>query len=384
MNLKTGTLALALVACVRIAPCRAAEPDIAKIPILYSTDLFHPHVDPDDHYDLATLFAIEEFDIRGVILDNAVGDRWMKRYGHRDQKTTCGRPAVDQMMHITRRKVPCVIGLHRPLGSRTDKAAEDPVDLQGGVELILKTLRESKEPVVLFSVGSCRDVAVACNREPELMKAKVKAYYPNVGTGPSGPQSDYNVTIDPEAYARVFDAGLPMCWSPCVGKEGYLTQYVLKSQSAVIGGCIPAVQNYFVYALTRSKEEPIAFLAGEPRPPQFGSRKMWCTAPFIHAAGRKIYQRGPDDYVALQPTAAAKAGLAAKEVKVFEFVPIQASIGADKKDDKGNPVMDGALNPAQPNGNVFHISDDRYGAALDSCLKNLLAGLGRPAVGSGQ
>ena len=44
-----------------------AEP---KIPIIHSTDLFHPHVDPDDHFDLAILFAIKEFDIKGIILDS--------------------------------------------------------------------------------------------------------------------------------------------------------------------------------------------------------------------------------------------------------------------------------------------------------------------------
>ncbi|HOY58865.1 MAG TPA: hypothetical protein PK640_12120, partial [Verrucomicrobiota bacterium] len=26
-------------------------------PVLYSTDLFHPHDDPDDHFDLAVLYA---------------------------------------------------------------------------------------------------------------------------------------------------------------------------------------------------------------------------------------------------------------------------------------------------------------------------------------
>ncbi|NLF07816.1 MAG: hypothetical protein GX594_07525, partial [Pirellulaceae bacterium] len=41
-----------------------------KIPIIHSTDLFHPHDDPDDHYDLATLFALDEFDIKGIVLDS--------------------------------------------------------------------------------------------------------------------------------------------------------------------------------------------------------------------------------------------------------------------------------------------------------------------------
>jgi hypothetical protein len=366
MGGKTGWIVLLFVS-VRIAPCRAAEPEGAKIPILYSTDLLHPPVDPDDHYDLATLFALEEFDIRGIVLDN----------NGRDQQKESGRPAVDQMMHITRKRVPMAIGLRRRLQSRTDKAAEDPADLQGGVELILKALRESKEPVVVFTTGSCRDLAVAYNREPALVKAKVKAYYNNAGDGPGGSQNEYNTGLDRNAYARVFEAGLPHFWCPCYGKDGYLTFFSITSQAAVIGACAPAVQNYFVYALTRSKEEPIPFLATGPHPMPGGGRKMWCTAPMFHAAGRKIYQRGDDDYVALSPASAEKAGLAAKEVKVYEFVPFRATFDPDKTDGKGQPVLATEPNPAQPMGFVFRIRNEKYGAVLDSCIKNLLAGLGR-------
>ena len=41
----------------------------AAVPILYTTDLLHPHADPDDHFDIATLFGMPEFDIRGVVFD---------------------------------------------------------------------------------------------------------------------------------------------------------------------------------------------------------------------------------------------------------------------------------------------------------------------------
>src|SRR5512143_562943 len=42
----------------------------APIPVIYSTDLMHPHDDPDDHFDLACLYAMPEADLRAVILDN--------------------------------------------------------------------------------------------------------------------------------------------------------------------------------------------------------------------------------------------------------------------------------------------------------------------------
>ena len=80
-----------LVALALTVGSQAAEP---KSPILHSTDLFHPHGDPDDHYDLACLFALKEFDIKAIVLD--LGEH---------QATRPGRPPVEQMMYITGRNV---------------------------------------------------------------------------------------------------------------------------------------------------------------------------------------------------------------------------------------------------------------------------------------
>ena len=52
-----------------LATFGAAGAEPSRVPILYSTDLYHPHDDPDDHFDLLTLFAIPEFDIRGIVID---------------------------------------------------------------------------------------------------------------------------------------------------------------------------------------------------------------------------------------------------------------------------------------------------------------------------
>ncbi len=282
-----------------------------KVPVIHSTDLFHPHADPDDHYDLACLFAMEEFDVRGIILD--MGGTQAKQPG---------RPPVEQMLQLTGRRSPCAIGLSRTLRSCTDKALEEPVEFQGGVDLILSVLRESQEPVILHTTGSCRDVAAAFNREPALLKEKVRAVYFNIGRGPNEPQDECNVGYDPPAYQRMFQSGLPLYWCPCFGKDGYETLYTV-DQAVVVGACTEAVQNYFVYCLTKSAADPISFLTSGPHPVPTGGRAMWCTAPMFHAAGRKIYQRGPDDFIALQPATAQAVKLQDKEVDVFRFVPMR-------------------------------------------------------------
>jgi hypothetical protein len=348
----------------------------AEVPILYSTDLFHPHEDPDDHYDLACLFAMPEFDIKGVILD--LGER---------QAKTPGRPAVEQMMHIAGRRVPVAVGLNRRLRTRDDKALEQPEPYQEAVKLILKTLRESPQKVTIFTTGSCRDVAAAFNREPALMKEKVRAVYFNIGRGPNERQDEWNVGYDPASYLRLFESGLPIYWCPCFGKDGHETLYVA-DQTAVVGASAPAVQNYFVYCLTKSKEEPIAFLKSGPHPLPKGPRNMWCTAPMLHAAGRNVYQRGPGDFVALAPTAAEQAGLGDKEIDTFGFVPMRASLEAPTEPAPAvEPVKNGKL-PATTelrvrvgtkasNGSVFRTIRRDYKEVLASCLKNLLADLGR-------
>jgi len=294
--------------------CVSASGGSPKVPIIHSTDLFHPHGDPDDHYDLACLFAMPELDVKEVILD--LGAEQAKR---------CGRPAVEQMMHVAGRKAPYAIGLSRALRSRTDKSLDEPEQFQGAVKLILSVLRESNEKVTLITTGSCRDVAAAFNREPELLKKKVRAVYFNIGRGPNEPQAECNVGYDPIAYLRIFETGLPIYWCPCFGKDGYETLFEA-DQTTVVGACSRPVQNYFVYCLTRSTADPIAFLQGGPHPLPTGPRSMWCTAPMFHAAGRKIYERGPNDFVALLPAEADRRGLAGKKIDVFRFVPMRAGV----------------------------------------------------------
>jgi len=140
------TLTTLLLPSSPVAFCGGAA---EKVPILYNTDLHHPHMDPDDHFDLATLFSIAEFDIRGIVLD----------CGAHQQKAP-GRIPVRQMLHLTRRKVPYAIGLAEPLRSANDDGHDQPDQFQRAVALIIDTLRESPEKLTVFTTGSLRDVAV--------------------------------------------------------------------------------------------------------------------------------------------------------------------------------------------------------------------------------
>jgi hypothetical protein len=257
----------------------------AAVPVIYSTDLYHPHDDPDDHYDLACLYALPELDVKGIIIDMANIDQ-KRPYQGEGKKP--GLVALEQMKHLTGRSVPCVTGLEHALKSVDDPATDQPESTQGAVNMILSVLQESKEKVCIFTVGSLVDVAAAYNREPELLRKKVRAIYINAGTGPDGYQEEWNVRLDQNAYRRILLSDLPIQWYPCFGRDGYFTHFVV-DQTEVLGSAPAPLRAYFAYALDRSTEEPISFLSGDYPPPN-GARNMWCTPSFVDLAGRKIYR----------------------------------------------------------------------------------------------
>lgn len=251
---------------------------------------------------------------------------------------------------------------------------------QGGIRLILSVLRSSEQKVVLHTGGSCRDVAAAFNREPELFRQKVRAVYIDIGNGSEGLQDEWNVKLDPAAFARLVESGLPVYWCPCFGKAGYQTFYKA-DQSLLLRDCTPPVVNFFVYCLSRSKDDPLAFLDTGPHPLPAGNRNMWCTAGLLHAAGRKIYERGSGDFVALSPADAARAGLADRAVEAFQFVPVEVQVEPPKSAASVAaaplPRLHVTFGRTPASVFLFRSTDPRYEKILASCLKSLLDGLGR-------
>lgn len=302
------------------------------IPIIYSSDLFQPPEDPDDHYDIAILFGLEEIEIKAMIFDLA---------SPRRQKEEVGKSALEQLSKITGKTVPpWKVGLRNLLRSPDDKALDQPQEYQGGVDLILSTLEQSEEKVVMFLVGGCRDFTAAFNRNPDLLKRKVKAIYVNAGTGPKGVQGDYNVVIDPYAYAGLMMSGLPIYWCPCtndkynvlrtrkdicstpddvIAGEAFSTGFIIPNQAELLASASKPVKNFFGYALYLLRDDPLEYLDREPRLLPEGGRHMWCTGPFLHAAGREIYRTQDGRWIACTPEKAKTMGITSPATEVFHF-----------------------------------------------------------------
>src|SRR6266536_1773442 len=88
------------------------------------------------------------------------------------------------------------------------------VDLvqEHAVDLIIRTVQESPEPITLVPVGPLTNVAMAFLRAPEI-KEKIARIVLMGGAAHLGnvtPAAEFNIYVDPEAAAIVFDAGLPM------------------------------------------------------------------------------------------------------------------------------------------------------------------------------
>jgi len=262
----------------------------ARVPVIYGTDLFHPHDDPDDHFDLATLYALPELDVRGIVLDQ--GEKQLQRPG---------RIPVSQLNHLTGRTVPVAIGLAHRLKSPSDTGLDQPQQFQAGARLILDTLGRAAEPVAVIAVGSVRDVVAAFNREPDLLRRKVSRVLCFIGEASKEDFQEYNVGLDPQAFVGLMRSDLPVEWVPCFDgglwqNRGHASFWKAKHDD-LLRRAPPELVQFFIYALEHEKTDPLALLhqpvdATRKAKLLAGERNLWCTVLFASVAGRVVVYDG--------------------------------------------------------------------------------------------
>lgn len=285
-GLAFGTAVLAA-GCTAFTPTAGAR---KPVPVIYCSDLFHPHDDPDDHFDLACIYATPGIDLKAIILDQGA------RQGQKP-----GLVPVRQMNGITGRRVPAVVGLAEPLADPLDQALGQAAVYQKGVDFIVEILEQSPGPVTIVTVGSVRDLVAAWNRRPELLRAKVGRVYAFIGEASDPNFREYNVGLDVHAYVGLMRSDLPLYWVPCF--DGGLWQnqsrasYWQAAHRDLLGDVSERVMNYFVYALMKSDMEPLAFLDHSPDPKSraevmAGTRNLWCCAVFMDLVDKTIVAEG--------------------------------------------------------------------------------------------
>ena len=332
--------------------------------IIHQTDLFHPHEDPDDHWDLACVYALAlagDIELRSILIDHP-------QPGHPGQPDAMG---IAQMNYITGLNVSFAVGSSLPTVSRQDKQSDLKGSDENGVRMLLDTLTQSTEPVFINIVGSARDVAIAGCRAPELFQEKCAGIYLNAGTGVHRPEDDrdreHNVKMSPAAYSAIFDIPCPLYWMPCWGNRErgntfeYGTWYKFL-QKDILEHLSDRMQKFFAFMLGRvesvnwlkylqdEKDEVLLTEHGNE------DRNMWCTAGFFHQAGKGVTSEG--EIVDI------KEGT--QEESVFTFDPIKIECD-DMGLTKWEPC-EGATNRF-----IFHVRDmENYEIAMTKAMRTLL------------
>lgn len=227
------------------------------------------------------------------------------------------------------------------------------------------------EKCKVLNTGSVRDLCAAWNREPDLLKHRIKRLYLNIGNAAAG-GSEYNVDLDPNAYVGVLRSGLPIYLCVCMPMQRQNADAVYSTwwrfrQAEVLETAPPPLQRFFIYALQRCAPEELDPLkALELDMPAWHrlvwemDRNMWCTASFFHAAGRKVYRVGETWRALSQPPPNATPE------EVFTFVSARVEVDPSGK----TKLVPGA---ADSNLQLFKVlSPEFYAPAFRDCLRELL------------
>ncbi len=325
-------------------------------------------MDPDDHWDLACQFALAASGataLAGVLIDYPPD-------GTREPDAL----AIAQLNYICGLSVPWAVGSSQPVRDRHDAQTDAPARDRNGVRFVLSALRTAPEPLAIHVVGSCRDIALAIRTDPSLFASNCRAIYLNAGSGDRTPdvvtEIEYNVKLNASAYATMFEAPCPVMWMPCRqepydGNVHEWATYWRFRQSDILSALTPELRRYFGFMLGRRTEHEWlrslndqatdALLARFERQ----DRAMWCTAGFLHAAGKSVLGDGSIADRAVRP-----------EEQVFSFEPITV-----RCDDRGRTTWD--PDPSSTQRCIFHVRDvARYQPAMTAAMRTLLAPLGDP------
>jgi pyrimidine-specific ribonucleoside hydrolase len=308
-----SSLALGHVSTVRGAEPAAPRPAAPRrVPVIDCTDLYHPHQDVGDNFDILAAYALPEIELRAVILDATEKYRQPPE-GPRE----AGYIPILQLNSIFDRNVPCAVTPYLAMKSPQDPLREAPRFQQAGIELLLKTLAESRDQVDVLIFGAARAVAAAYNRAPPLLRDKIRRVH--LCAGASSPDFlEWNVVLDPHAFVCLLRSDLPVAIYPCATKDGPFAYgphncFWKLTNLEFIRQMHPRLRSYLAYAFGRSSR--IDFLrALDEDPPESllqdicrRPHNVWETAVWAQVADRRLVRNAGGHY-RLTPAAELQPG----------------------------------------------------------------------------
>lgn len=295
-----------------------------KKSIIVITDCYHPYQDPGDNLDLIQGFALPSVDLKAVILDVSNPFRkdtadhpmlWKDPYGPREP----GIIQMEQLNYIFKRRVPYAFGPFEMMRDESDKMLYISGFEQSGVELLLSTLQSTPEPIEILSFGSARVLAVAYNRNPTLLRHKIKQIHLCAGTAKmKGAEAfdvdkkitssvEWNVALDVFAFTRLLRSDLPIAIYPCAGKNGVFnldenSSYWHLKDMNFLKKMHPQLQAYLDYSFSRSSRidfinamnDGAVYKNGKQLP--FEEFHVWETAVWQQVLNQKIVKKADGNY----------------------------------------------------------------------------------------
>ncbi len=339
-----------------------------KRAVIYTTDLYHPHNDPDDHWDLACQYALaynNDTDLRGVVCDAK-------------HSLYYGDPSIDaiaQLNYIIGDGIPCAIGCSDKIATKQDMDRVIANKQPASVRMMLRILQEADAPVDIHICGSSRDVAIAATLRPDLFEKKCGGIYLNAGSYDEQKNLEWNVKLEPYAYSQIFKLPCNIYWLPCFKtapdfgsdpdlwfSEADRASYFCMPQKEVLPYLSQNVQKYFLYMFDKVMDttwlDYLQRAVNQSSLEYFSdqSRRMWCSAGFVHSAGKTVTKDG--SLVDINDKT---------RQPVFEFEPVSVTCGEDGK------VY--AWNRAE-RSNIYmfkKLDSENYCHAMTGAIRNMLS-----------
>lgn len=284
-----------------------------KTAVIVVTDMYHPAQDPGDNFDILTAYSLPEINLLAVILDATA--KFRAPYADddnpmfRDMRGLARDPGIvpmSQLNYLYNREVPFAPGPFTTMKGPDDTMEDTPAYGQGGISLLLETLRRAEGQVEVLSFGSARTIAAAYNREPELLLEKISRVH--LSAGASEPSFlEWNVLLDPNAIRCLLGSRLPIALYPCATGDGPFAygrhnSFWLLPDLSFVREMHPRLRRYLAFAfLHESRMDFLRAVEEEATPEQLAeldgrSHNVWETAIWAEAAGRVLVRRADGSF----------------------------------------------------------------------------------------
>ena len=274
--------------------------------VILTTDLYHGHADPNDHWNLASMFALAHLgwiNFVGIMCDD---DRSLKNDGSFRHFGDPSVQSIAQLNYITGLAVPVGFGSRLPIKKKEDldKVLKSNKKISS-VTLLLDALERSKTKVDIHMCGSCKDVLIAYNYAPELFREKCDCVYLNAGTYLRQDPIEYNVSLEPYAFSQIFKIPCKIRWAPCFAeltpppyKTSKRANFYEIDQGDMVTFMSDAVKKYFNYMYGKVFDVNwLTYLRSPLDEELFGTwnnkkRDMWSTPGYLLSAGKYVTEGG--------------------------------------------------------------------------------------------